>query len=107
MIASIATLGLVACGKELGAVGGGHAGAVILFSRCALIALRPLIVTTAQPSIETSIGLSTDTDNVADFDAAFSLTSNAYSDADDLVAYHDGVWGLTLCDKDIRQWCFT
>jgi hypothetical protein len=40
--------------------------------------------------------LSTDTDDVADFDAAFSLAANPNSNADDLVAYNDRVWSLTL-----------
>jgi hypothetical protein len=40
--------------------------------------------------------LSTDTDDVANFDAAFSLAANTHSDANNFVAYNDRVWSLTL-----------
>jgi hypothetical protein len=59
------------------------------------VALR-LLAVTSEITVEASVGLCSNTDNVANFDVAFSLRSDSDGDTYDFVTDDDRVRGLAL-----------
>lgn len=102
VITTIAALGLVACGKECAAECRSHLSTVVLVSVIALVALR-LLTVTSKVTIEASVCLCANTDNVANLDVTFGLRSNSDGDTYDLVADDDRVRGLALQERRSYQ----